>query len=125
MSSSIDELKSAINEGDLDRATKIIFSLTKDGKEILIPSKPLFARIKESKAEVKSGLPFKKDKQITEIETIEVYLYYPIWVLMLVIERNLANNNISIEYEIKAPGTLGGSISNAYIDYQPPMKKIK
>ena len=48
MSTLIDELKNAINEGDLD----IVF-LTKNGEEILIPSKPLFAKIKESKAEVK------------------------------------------------------------------------
>jgi len=48
--------------GDLDKVAKIIFSITKDGKEILMLGKPLFARVKESKAEVNSGLPFKKDK---------------------------------------------------------------
>ena len=124
MSTQIDELKNAINEGDLDKVAKIIFSLTKDGKEILIPGKPLFAKIKESKAEVKNVLSFKKEKQKTEIETIEIYLYYPVWVLMLTIERNVANNNISMSYDVRVPENLGARITKSFIDYQN-MEKIK
>ena len=120
MSTLIDELKNAINEGDLDKVVKIVFSLTKEGKEILILGKPLFARIKESKAEVKPL--FKKEK--TEVETIEIYLYYPVWVLMLVIERNLANNDISISYDVRVPENLGGRLIKSWFEYQP-MERIK
>jgi len=43
---------------------------------------------------------------------------------MLIIERNLANNNISISYDVRVPESLGSRLIKSHFEYQP-MERIK
>lgn len=56
MSTQFNELKNAIYEGDLDKVTKLIVSLTKDTDNVIIQPKPQFMTAKVSSTEIEINL---------------------------------------------------------------------
>jgi len=91
------ELINAIMEGDIEKVTKIIFALTKDKSQVIIPSKPLFTIIE------------KLGNVSGEIKELSIALFYPGWVLTVLVSAEEKHGEIMVKvrYNIKTQ-TAGG-----------------